>query len=145
MARRRCQVPSYRVPLLFYAPAHLTPARIDAVGSSMDMAPTLLGLMGWSYDSPFFGVDLRRVPAGGGRVAMEHNFSVALGDGREVAMLLPGNGVRGYGMAPGPHELVPRAEPDAALLRQAIGLYQTAHHLFYQHRYHAAQRLAGSP
>ena len=129
-------VPSYRVPLLFYAPAHIAPGSNDTLGSSMDMAPTLLGLLGTSYDSPFFGVDLRRVPAGGGRVAMEHNFSVALGDGRQVAMLLPGRDSRGYGMPPGPAELVAQPAPDPDLLRRAIALYQTAHRMFYGRAYH---------
>jgi len=129
-------VPSYRVPLLFYAPKHIKPERNAALGSSMDMAPTLLGLLGMSYDSPFFGVDLRRVPPGGGRVAMEHNFSVALGDGKNVAMLLPGRQLRGWSMTPGPNALTPQPDVDAELLRQTIALYQTAHRLFYARQYH---------
>ena len=129
-------VPSYRVPLLFYAPGHIAPGRVATLGSSMDMAPTLLGLLNTSYDSPFFGVDLRRVPEGRGRVVMEHNFSVALGDGRQVAMLLPGRDSRGYGMPPGPAELVDQPAPDPDLLRRAISLYQTAHRMFYGRAYH---------
>lgn len=129
-------VPSYRVPLVFYAPRHVQPARDGTLGSSMDMAPTLLGLLGISYDSPFFGVDLRHVPSGAGRVAMEHNFSVALGDGRSVAMLLPGRQRRGWEMAPGPIELKPLAEPDPELARDTVALYQTAHRLFYARAYH---------
>lgn len=130
-------VPSYRVPLLFYAPGHVQAARNDTLGSSMDMAPTLLGLLGLSYDSPFFGVDLRHVPPGSGRVAMEHNFSVALGDGTSVAMLLPGRQQRGWSMAPGPVELAPLGSPDPELARDTAALYQTAHRLFYAHGYHA--------
>ena len=103
----------------------------------MDMAPTLLGLLGLSYDSPFFGVDLRRVPPGGGRVAMEHNSSVALGDGRSIAMLLPGRQQRGWQMAPGPVELSPLAAPDPELARDATALFQTAHRMFYARAYHA--------
>ncbi len=129
-------VPSYRVPLLFYAPAHIKPERNAALGSSMDMAPTLLGLLSMSYDSPFFGVDLRRVASGGGRVAMEHNFSVALGDGKNVAMLLPGRQIRGWTMTPGPNALTPQPGVDPDLLRQTIALYQTAHRLFYAGHYH---------
>ncbi len=129
-------VPSYRVPLLFYAPGHIAAERNQTLGSSMDVGPTLLGLLGLSYDSPFFGIDLRRVPEGKGRVAMEHNFSVALGDGKDVAMLLPGRDKRGWSMTIGPADLQPEAEPQADLLRQAIALFQTAHHLFYAGRYH---------
>ena len=129
-------VPSYRVPLLFYAPAHVAAERNATLGSSMDMGPTLLGLLGISHDSPFFGVDLRRVPPGGGRVAMEHNFAVALGDGSSVAMLLPGRQTRGWAMKPGPVELTPLQGADPALADRAIALYQTAHRLFYGRRYH---------
>lgn len=128
--------PSYRVPLLFYAPAHIAPQRNAAIGSSMDMAPTLLGLLGISFDSPFFGVDLRRVPADGGRVAMDHNFSVAFGDGRHIAILAPGMKSGGYAMAPGPQPLRPEAAADPQTLAQAIALTQTAHRLFYARQYH---------
>lgn len=129
-------VPSYRVPLLFYAPTHIAPQRNPVLGSNMDIAPTLLGLLGLSYDSPFFGVDLRRVPPGAGRIAMEHNFSVAVGDSTSVAMLLPGRGSRGYAMDIGPHELKGRDEPDPDMLHRTVALIQTAHHLFYSRRYH---------
>ena len=129
-------VPSYRVPLLFYSPANIPARRDPTLGSSLDVTPTLLGLLGLSYDSPFFGVDLRRVPPGGGRVAMEHNFSVALGDGKNVAMLLPGRQLRGWSMTPGPNALTPQPDVDAELLRQTIALYQTAHRLFYARQYH---------
>jgi len=44
------------------------------------MGPTLQGLLGLSYNNPFFGVDLRRVPEGGRLIAMAHNFSVAFGN-----------------------------------------------------------------
>jgi len=129
-------VPSYRVPLLFYSPANIPARRDPTLGSSLDVTPTLLGLLGLSYDSPFFGVDLRRVPAGTGRVAMEHNFAVALGNGRDVAMLLPGRDQKGWSMNIGQNDLKPEPAPDPELLKRAIGLYQTAHELFYRRAYH---------
>jgi hypothetical protein len=67
---------------------------------------------------------------------MEHNFYMALGDGRHVAMLLPGCGARGYDMTPGPAELVPQPDPDPELLRRSIALYQSAHRMFYGRAYH---------
>ncbi len=129
-------VPSYRIPLLFYAPSHIAGERNPVLGSNMDVAPTLMGLLGISYDSPFFGVDLRRVPEGRGRVTMEHNFSVALGDGHDVAMLLPRRDSRGYAMQIGPGELRPLPAADPELLRRTIALIQTAHYMFYRHQYH---------
>ncbi len=130
-------VPSYRIPLLFYAPKYIKPGRVDTLGSSIDMIPTLLGLLGVSYESPFFGVDLRRVPAGKGRVVMSHNFSVAYGDGRNVTALVPKAKPKGYTMKVGPNELVPRkGGPEPSTLEKAIALFQTAHRMFYSKQYH---------
>jgi phosphoglycerol transferase MdoB-like AlkP superfamily enzyme len=132
------QVPveRFRVPMLFYAPGHVQAGRNDTLGSSMDMAPTLLGLLGWSYDSPFFGVDLRHVPAGGGRVAMAHNYSVAYGKDGKVVVLGPQHDLAGYTMKPGPYPLTPVAAPDPGLATHAIAATQTAHRMFYGHQYH---------
>jgi phosphoglycerol transferase MdoB-like AlkP superfamily enzyme len=129
-------VPSYRVPLLFYAPKHIAAEVNPTLGSSMDMAPTLLGLLGISYDSPFFGIDLRRVTPGHERAVMEHNYSIGIADGHEVAAVLPGKRHAAYTMEPGPKELVPKATADADLLNKVIALTQTAHHMFYAHEYH---------
>lgn len=129
-------VPNYRVPVLFYAPKHIAPERNTVLGSNMDVGPTLFGLMGASYDSRFFGVDLRRVKSGEERVVMDHNFSIAYGDGSNVVVLLPREQSRAYAMTIGPAELVPRDAVDQALLTKAIALTQTAHRLFYARRYH---------
>jgi len=131
-------VPSYRVPLLVYAPAHIPPERNAVLGSSLDVAPTLLGLMGIDYESPFFGVDLKHVPTGGGRVVMEHNYSIALGDGASVAAIGPGQRATGYAMRPGPHDLTPAPAADAETLERVVALTQTAHRLFNARRYHRA-------
>lgn len=128
-------VPSYRVPLLFYAPKHIVPERNTALGTSMDLGPTLLGLLGVSYDSPFFGVDLRRVEDGGGRVVMSHNYKIAYGDGKDVAVLVPSDDARGYTMEVGPDDLTPSAV-DPVALNKAIAITQTAHAMFYGRRYH---------
>jgi hypothetical protein len=132
-------VPSYRVPLLFYAPKHIASERNTALGTSMDLGPTLLGLLGVSYDSPFFGVDLRRVGEGEGkskgRVVMSHNYKIAYGDGKDVAVLVPSGKPRGYTMELGPQDLEPAAV-DLAALNKAIAITQTAHAMFYGRRYH---------
>jgi phosphoglycerol transferase MdoB-like AlkP superfamily enzyme len=139
-------VPSYRVPLLFYAPKHIRPDRVGVLGSSMDMAPTLLGQLALSYDSPFFGVDLMRVPATGGRAAMEHNFAVAYVDGSNVAVLGPRTATKGYTMRLGPAELQPApGGADPAVEKKAIALFQTAHHMFYDHKYHELAAAAARP
>ena len=45
----------YRIPAVFYSPGNLAPARTDTLCSQADIAPTLFSLLGWTYDSGFFG------------------------------------------------------------------------------------------
>jgi len=59
--RGRSLLPSeqFRVPALFLAPGHVPAGRLDAIASQLDIAPTILGLLGRPFRSPFFGRDLR--------------------------------------------------------------------------------------
>lgn len=145
------QVPveGFRVPLLFYGPGIIPAGRNDTVGSSLDMAPTLLGLLGGSYDSPFFGVDLRHVPKGEGRIAMAHNFSIAWGrmqggEGR-LAVLQPGRTLQTYRFMSGPQPATLLAETDPHLAQTAIAVTQGAHALFYAQHYHELGGLGAIP
>ncbi len=51
-------VDQYHIPMLVFAPGHLAPGRVDRLASQMDLAPTLLELLGFSYRSRFFGRDI---------------------------------------------------------------------------------------
>ena len=59
-----------------YSPRHVAPRRVDTLVSQLDVAPTVLGLLGISYDSAFFGKDAL---APGPRWALlNHNRDIAL-------------------------------------------------------------------
>ncbi|MGN6553628.1 MAG: LTA synthase family protein, partial [Verrucomicrobiota bacterium] len=50
---------SYEIPLVILGPAVVkAPTRIGQLGCSLDVAPTVLGLIGRPYDTMFFGRDL---------------------------------------------------------------------------------------
>ncbi|MFK5952787.1 MAG: LTA synthase family protein [Desulfobacterium sp.] len=51
-------VKRYHIPLFIYAPKYIEPQEIDTLSSQMDVAPTLLSLMNFSYNSFFFGKDI---------------------------------------------------------------------------------------
>jgi len=129
-------VPSYRIPMMFYAPAHIKPERNNTLGSNLDLAPTLLGLLGLDYTSPFFGQDLKLVEPGKGRAIMAHNFSIAYATQGKVAAIIPGTQARGYTMPPGPKNLIAVDQPDPETLNRVIAITQTAHKMFYEKRYH---------
>ena len=48
----------YLVPALFFAPKRLPPQRVSSVTSQIDLPPTIMGILGGEYRSPFFGRDV---------------------------------------------------------------------------------------
>ncbi len=51
-------VTGYHIPLLIFAPSLLEPKKIDKLTAQIDIPPTILGLLNFSYKSKFFGVDV---------------------------------------------------------------------------------------
>jgi len=51
-------IDEYRVPALFLCPSRLSPRQIAAVTSQIDLPPTIMGIVGGAYRSPFFGRDV---------------------------------------------------------------------------------------
>ncbi len=49
---------NYRIPLIFYSPGNIQPGKISYLVSQIDVAPTILGMLNFSYDSWFFGDDV---------------------------------------------------------------------------------------
>lgn len=48
----------YHIPMVMYAPSLLSPQKIETRASQIDVAPTILGRLNWSYTSEFFGRDI---------------------------------------------------------------------------------------
>jgi phosphoglycerol transferase MdoB-like AlkP superfamily enzyme len=57
----------YHIPALFYNPLLIPAQKIDTVCSQIDIAPTLFGLLNWSYVSEFYGFDVARESEENGR------------------------------------------------------------------------------
>jgi phosphoglycerol transferase MdoB-like AlkP superfamily enzyme len=131
-------LPSYSVPVVFYAPG-IIPAgvRIGELASSMDVPPTVLGLLGGDYDSKFFGRDVLAPHPRPGLAVMTHNNEIALMRGQKIAVL----GLRGattvYDV-----DATGALRRDAAadstnrdLIEDAIAYYQTADELYRRGEY----------
>jgi phosphoglycerol transferase MdoB-like AlkP superfamily enzyme len=59
----------YHIPLWIYAPSHFKPERVDRLMGQLDIPPTLLGMLNFSYRTRFFGHDVFQLPPG-----REHAF-----------------------------------------------------------------------
>lgn len=48
----------YKIPLIIYSPSFIEPSKIDTLSSQIDVIPTVLELLGWSYESKFYGSNI---------------------------------------------------------------------------------------
>ncbi|HEY4343004.1 MAG TPA: sulfatase-like hydrolase/transferase [Parvibaculum sp.] len=131
------QVPlqDMRIPILIYSPKNIAPRVVPTLGAQIDLIPTLLGELGFSYVSPFFGKDITLLPSNGGWTSTAFNFSIAYSRPGHVVVLRPHQPSLGYAFTPGLKPLVSET-PDPETLKEATALTQTAHHMFYSHQYH---------
>jgi phosphoglycerol transferase MdoB-like AlkP superfamily enzyme len=134
---------SYEIPMLMLAPAHLQPRRVDTLASQIDVAPTVLGLLGLPYQAPFFGQDVLHWPDGEPRsLLFNHNHDVALLRAGKLCILGLHQSaecqsyVRTPG-APGPAttHFARLDQPDPVLVDLATAYYQTAYDAFQARRY----------
>lgn len=57
-------VNKYKIPLLVYAPGLIKPGTMPRLMSQIDLGPTILGLLHFSYRSKFFGYDIFQLEPG---------------------------------------------------------------------------------
>ena len=126
---------TYEIPLMVYAPKHIAPRQIDALMTQVDIAPTVLGLLGMEYEAPFFGVDALHEPAGHERIALfSHNHDVAILRGNELEVFGLGKTHQTLTFDPATHSFTSRAD-DPDLRALGIAYFQTASDLFKSGRY----------
>ncbi len=54
----------YHIPLWIYAPKHIQPQRVTRQMAQVDIIPTVMGLLNFSYRSRFFGADIFQLEPG---------------------------------------------------------------------------------
>lgn len=85
---RIVDVPGYRIPCLFLAPEILPARRIHAVTSQTDIAPTILSLLGGSYEHCFLGRNVLTLgPDEGFAIIHDENYLAFVRD--DLALVAP--------------------------------------------------------
>ena len=134
---------SYEIPFLILGPAAVKkPARMSQPGCQLDVAPTILGLMGRPYETMFYGHDLLKNPPPPGRVVINHNRDIGLMRNDRMVVLSLGRKVEFYRGNPKTTEMIRQDRPDDTdleLEKDAIALYQTADELYMQRKYRVEQ------
>ncbi len=124
--RGRTELPpeNYHIPLIIYAPGHVPPRRVDTIASQIDVGPTILGMLDFSYRSRFFGHDILREGADHPRALLANYQTVGYYRDGIVVELKPRRRHRIVDAATGRE----RAEDalSARLMDEAISYYQLA-------------------
>ena len=125
-------VKNYEIPLIIYNPVLFAPQRVDTLCGQIDFAPTLLGLMHWSYESQFFGKDIFRMKPDDRRAFIGTYEMLGCLNPQRIAVLKPPHrqDVYDYDRATG--QLSPVAG-DRELVVDTIAYYQCAHDLYRRH------------
>ncbi len=122
----------YLIPGIIYSPGNVAPGRIDTLCSQIDIAPTLFDLLGWSYQSKFFGQSILTMPPQKGRAwigtyqllgYLTTDTLVTLAPRKEPA-------IEGWNNAAETSSGVPLPQRQSSALLEAQSSYQRAHDLF---------------
>jgi len=139
---------NYRLPFAIYAPGQLDEPvrRVQTVCSQMDVAPTILSLLGGSYEHCFFGSSVLDRPDDRGFAFGQSSSVLYFMDHRRRAIMVPPH--RGawqlFSLTPAgalePLSLEAHRSTADALQRNALAMLAAAHALYECQRYNLSGR-----
>jgi len=88
--RTELPIRKYRIPLLIFSPANILPGNENRLMSQIDIAPTLLGLLNFSYASKFYGYDVLRLNKRTERAFISTYQALGFIEGDTMVVLKPG-------------------------------------------------------
>lgn len=141
---QKIPIHSYEIPLVILGPAAVkVPRRLGMLGSSLDVSPTILGLIGRPYETLFFGRDLLNDPPEEDRALLNHNRDIGLFASDRMVVLGFPKTTEFYQGDPKVVDLKPMSSPgelEADLEKDTISIYQVADDLYMHRRYRIDER-----
>ncbi|MBI2214523.1 MAG: sulfatase-like hydrolase/transferase [Acidobacteria bacterium] len=126
-------LPSYRIPVVIFG-SGVEPGVLSVPSSQIDVAPTMLGLLGIPYSAPFYGRDVLAHPDPDRPIFVSHNHDVGMlvGDRLAVLGLQRSSAVFRYDRRADSQFLL---APDSALIDRATAAYESAFLVFSRRQY----------
>lgn len=115
----------YQIPLIIYNPNLIKAQRIDKLASQIDLGPTLLGLMNWTYKSKFFGKDILKMTPTEERAFIANYQKLGFIKDNRLTILSPQQKASFYTFNRLTGEMIEQ-KTDDELLKEAITYYQSA-------------------
>jgi phosphoglycerol transferase MdoB-like AlkP superfamily enzyme len=127
-------VDKYHIPMIFYSPAHIAPGKFEKLVAQIDIGPTILGYLNFSYKSKFFGQNVFKMNEKAERVFISTYQSLGYIKNNKLVILDPNKKVNTYipnfetgNSSPAPNE--------KWFTEEAIANYQLASELYKQGGY----------
>jgi phosphoglycerol transferase MdoB-like AlkP superfamily enzyme len=107
----------------------VAPQRVDRLMSQIDLAPTLLGLLNFSYPSKFYGFDLFQLEPGRERAFISTYQSLGYLSAERLVLLDPRRRTQTFAVNLAAATSTPVSN-DAALIEDAVSWYQSSSRAF---------------
>lgn len=121
-------VSKYHIPMLIYSPGHIAAGKMNRLMSQIDVGPTILGLLNFSYSSKFYGYDIFKLEPGRERAFISTYQNLGYIKGDKLVILSPQLKVESFQVS-GSNDQV-KTKADQELVNEAIAWYQTASYSF---------------
>ncbi|MBK7685181.1 MAG: sulfatase-like hydrolase/transferase [Rhodocyclaceae bacterium] len=119
---------NFHIPMLIWSPGNIEPATIKTLSSQIDVGPTLLALLNFSYRSKFFGHDILHDGLSNQRAFMANYQSVGYLEHGTLIELRPQRRWRALDADSGKE--IPANEAALKSLDEAVSYYQSASEAF---------------
>jgi phosphoglycerol transferase MdoB-like AlkP superfamily enzyme len=121
-------VNKYHIPMLIYSPKNVQPVTVDRLMSQIDIGPSLLGMLNFSYTSKFYGYDIFKLEPGRERAFISTYQNLGYIKDNKLVILSPMFKVEAYALSP----QFERGETisDDNLVNEAIAWYKSASYAF---------------
>jgi phosphoglycerol transferase MdoB-like AlkP superfamily enzyme len=121
----------YQIPFIIYNPGLVHPKQISKLCSQIDVAPTLLGVLNWSYKTKFFGKDILKMAPDEERAFISNYQKLGFIKNNRLTILSPQQKITYYRIDPQIGEMKTDTI-DQNLKKEAIIYYQSANYVYKQ-------------
>jgi phosphoglycerol transferase MdoB-like AlkP superfamily enzyme len=118
--------------LWIYAPKYFPPQRVHQLMGQLDIPPTLLGMLNFSYRTRFFGQDVSQVPASSGHAFPGTYEKLGYLRNNVLTVLEPQRKLEQFKPDYDTGDATPVQPQNQALIDQTVAYYQVSSELFKQ-------------
>lgn len=132
-------VDKYHIPMIIYSPGHIRPGRFEKLVAQIDIGPSILGLLKFSYQSKFFGQDVFKMKDEQQRAFISTYQSLGYIKNNKLVILDPNKKTSTFipDFKTGASKSIPAQE---WLTNEAIANYQLASYLYSSRGYQFISR-----